>query len=301
MRQVRLGQTDIKVGAISYGCWRFAGTDVADARSKIEAALDVGMTLIDTADIYGFGTADGFGGAERLLGDVLRSSPGLRERMVLTTKGGITPPVPYDSSYEYLTGAIDASLERLNLDSVDLYQIHRPDLLARVDETARALEDMVKAGKTKYVGVSNFTVPQTRALQAHLPFPLVSAQPEFSAWEQAAITDGTLDWCSETGASCLAWSPLAGGSLATGTAPDHADKVRYSAVIAALDSIAEHHNINRTQAAIAFALRHPGNVIPIVGTQRIDRIEEAAAAAAITLSRREWYDVIEARRGEKLP
>ena len=131
-----LGRTDLVVGPLAYGCWRFSGTAPDEAQEKVEAALDAGMTLVDTADIYGFGSngtnrslPDGFGDAEALLGVVLARAPHLRERMVLATKGGIRPPVPYDQSHEYLTAACEASLRRLGVDHVDLYQVHRPDVL----------------------------------------------------------------------------------------------------------------------------------------------------------------------------
>ena len=301
MRQVQIGQSGLSVGAIAYGCWRFAGTGRAEAQRKIDTALACGMTLIDTADIYGFGEPAGFGGAESLLGELLTDSPELRGRMVLATKGGITPPTPYDSSYDYLTEACKASLKRLNTEIIDLYQIHRPDLLAPMPETARALNDLVAGGHVRAIGVSNFTVSQTRALQAHLDHPLASTQPEFSAWCQSPITDGTLDWASETGAATLAWSPLAGGHLATGLAPDPASEVRFKAVLAVIDRLAETHNTSRTSIALAFTLRHPANVIPIIGTQREDRIRDAASAVEIALSRRDWYDVVEAFRGVPMP
>jgi len=299
MQQIKLGNSDLTVGAIAYGCWRFASTPFAEAQSNIETSLDQGMTLIDTADIYGFGEISGFGGAEVLLGQLLKDSPGLRDRMVLTTKGGITPPTPYDSSYDYLIKACEASLKRLGVECVDFYQIHRPDLTAPMTETARALNDLIRQGKIRYIGVSNFTVSQTRALQAHLDTPIICTQPEFSAWEQAPINDGTLDWCSETNTTCLAWSPLAGGALATGVqAPD---TERFSAVMTVIDRLAEEHHATRTQIALAFCRGHGAEVIPIIGTQRNSRIQEAAGAAHVKLNRRDWYDLVEVRRGEKMP
>ena len=158
MKQITLGLTDLSVGPIGYGCWRFTNSTVQEADSKIRTALDCEMTLIDTADIYGLGETRGFGGAEDVLGEVLKTSPELRSQMVLATKGGIDAVRPYDSTYDYLMAAMDKSLTRLKTDYVDLYQIHRPDITTPMIETARALNDMVKSGKTKYVGVSNFTV-----------------------------------------------------------------------------------------------------------------------------------------------
>ncbi|MEM9233878.1 MAG: aldo/keto reductase [Pseudomonadota bacterium] len=301
MRTICIGQSDLEVGAIAYGCWRFASSTVDEATAKIRAALNLGMTLIDTADIYGFGEPAGFGGAERILGDVLRADPSLRKRMVLATKGGITIPTPYNSSYDYLMDAMDASLERLGVEHVDLYMIHRPDLTAPVEETARALNHMVSSGKTRYLGVSNHTVPQMRALEAHLEVSLISTQPEFSALHQDPITDGTLDWCAERRATALAWSPLGGGSLATGVAGQGADKAMVERVMGVVDRLAETHGATRTQIALAFTMAHGVNVVPIIGTQTISRMEEAAGAAHVSLGKRDFYDLVEAYRGEGMP
>ena len=295
MRQTRLGS--FTIGAIAYGCWRFAGSTPAEAQEKIETALDAGMTLIDTADIYGYGEPCGFGGAEAVLGEVLAASPDLRDRMVLATKGGIIPPRPYDSGSDYLISAAEASLKRLRVEQIDLYQIHRPDLTAPVEETASALDTLIASGKVKHVGVSNFTVAQTRALQAHLSAPLVSTQPEFSAVHQDPVTDGTLDWCSETGAACLAWSPLGGGRLVTRDLRDERER-RVHAILA---RIAERLGTDISNAALAFILKHQANVVPIIGTQTPARIRASAAAAGLDFTARDFYDIVEAWRGVPMP
>ncbi|MGB6229067.1 MAG: aldo/keto reductase, partial [Litorimonas sp.] len=181
-------------GKIGYGCMGLVGHGLDEADRLIRTALDAGMALIDTADIYGFGTDPGFGAAEAALGEVLAASPELRDRMTLATKGGIIPPRPYDSSRDYLMGALDASLARLRVDRVDLYQVHRPDLLVPMADLAATLDAMVESGKVGAVGVSNFTADQTRALAAHLRAPLVSLQPEFSVLAQGALDDGVLDY-----------------------------------------------------------------------------------------------------------
>src|SRR3546814_319226 len=165
-----------EVAPIAWGMWRFAGVDLATARARIDAAFEVGVTLFDTADIYGFDTPGGFGSAETLLGEVFGEAPGLRDGMLLATKGGIIPGVPYDSSAPYLASAIDASLRRLRTERVELWQIHRPDLLAHPQEIARTLEEAHGAGKIGAIGVSNFTPAQTSALAHFLPVPLVSHQ-----------------------------------------------------------------------------------------------------------------------------
>ncbi len=301
MKQVTLGQTEETVGAIAYGCWRFAESTVKEAEAKINSALDTSMTLIDTADIYGLGETRGFGGAEVVLGDVLKASPSLRDRMFLATKGGIDAVRPYDGSFDYLTEAMEKSLKRLQTGHVDLYQIHRPDLSISFKETARALNKMLHQGKTRYVGVSNFTAAQTRALQAHLDAPLLTTQPEFSALCQDPITDGTLDLCMEKSMTALAWSPLAGGALATGQHTSDKGKKRFKRVLKVIKRLAETYNTNTGAIALAFTMAHGADVIPIIGTQTLKRITDSAKATDIPMSGRDFYDIIEAYNGAQMP
>ena len=133
--------------------------------------------------------------------------------MILATKGGIQPPKPYDSSAGYLRSACEASLSRLGVDVIDIYQVHRPDLLAHPGEVAEVLTELRDAGKVGEVGISNHSVAQARALQAYLDFPIATSQPEFSPLHLDPLVDGTLDLCMELGMAPLAWSPLAGGRL----------------------------------------------------------------------------------------
>lgn len=291
------------IGPIAYGCWRFAGTDVAVAREKIETALELGMTLIDTADIYGYdGSAPapggGFGASEELLGRVLAATPGLRDRMVLATKGGITPPAPYDSGRNYLRAACEASLRRLQVETLDLYQIHRPDLLAHPEDVASVLDELVTSGKVRAVGVSNYTVAQTRALQAWLWTTLASSQPQFSPVALDPITDGTFDLCMESGMVPLAWSPLGGGRLGGKVDPTDLRAVEVAEVC---DLIASEQGVTRSAILLAWAIRHPAGVVPIIGTQRVERIRECARAVDIELTSDQWYQILVAARGEAMP
>ena len=187
--------------------------------------------------------------------------------------------------------ALEASLTRLQTDYVDLYQIHRPDLTIPMSEVARALNEMVESGKARTIGVSNFTVPQMRSLQAHLKHPLISIQPEFSALEQSALENGQLDFAEEIGAAVLAWSPLARGKIPTTEGP----------VQKVLDEIAKTYGISRATAALAFLRGFGANVIPIIGTQNPTRITESGYAAQVNLTGREVYNVIEAYRGADMP
>ena len=280
---------------IAWGMWRFAGRPVAEARALVEAAFAAGVTLFDTADIYGFDGKGGFGDAESLLGEVFGQSPGLRDGMVLATKGGITPPVPYDSSATYLTEALDASLRRMRVERVELYQIHRPDILTHPQEVARALDDMVSSGKVAVVGVSNYTVDQTRTLASFLSVPLATTQPEFSPLAIDPLAAGTLDQAMQHDLAVLAWSPLGGGRI---TAPVTA---RERAVAAALARKALASGVDVAAAAYAWIMAHPARAIPIVGTQNAGRIAALADVYKVHWTRAEWYEVLVAARGEKLP
>ena len=295
--RIPLGKSGIEVAPLAWGMWRFRGVDVAAARRLVEAALDAGMDLLDTADVYGPDNGEPFGAAEALLGRVLAEAPGLRDRFVLATKGGIRLGVPYDSSADYLVEACEASLRRLGVERVDLYQIHRPDTLAHPAEVAGAFERLHAAGKVRAFGVSNHTAAQTAALQAHLPFPLATIQPEFSALAIAPLSDGVLDQALERNLGVLAWSPLGGGRLGAETPAEP----RARAVAEALDAVARPLGVPRSAAAYAWILAHPARPIPIVGSQTPERIAEAARALEVSFTRAQWYAVLTAARGEPLP
>lgn len=283
------------VGRIGFGCWRLTTGSTSEAARLVEGALDLGCTLVDTADVYGLdwgGT--GFGTCEERLGHVLRRSPGLRDRMLLATKGGIVPGVPYDSSPASITAACEASLRRLQTDRVDLFQVHRPDLYTHPAALAEALDALVQRGLVHMLGVSNHTPAQVAALQAHLRTPLVSVQPELSVVQLSAMRDGTLDQAMTAGLAVLAWSPLAGGRIASGegVAP---------ALLATLDRIAAEHSTDRSTIAVAFVLAHPSTPVAIMGTQRLDRLAASVAAADLTLTRADLYAIVEASEGRPLP
>jgi len=283
------------VGALGFGLWRYTNSDIGAAQRVLETALDAGMNLVDNADVYGFdwgGT--GFGSVEDNLGRVLAVAPHLRDRMVLATKGGIMPPIPYDSSPPALRSACEASLRRMGVDVIDLYQIHRPDMLTHPSDVAATLTDLRSEGKIREVGVSNHTPAQVAALAAHLPFPLASNQPEYSALHLDPLRDGTFDDCMRTGTAVLAWSPLGGGRLATG------DGVRPE-LLAVLDRLAERESTDRATMAIAFVLAHPAQPVAIVGSQNPQRLVDMGAALNVTLSREDVYSIIQASEGVPLP
>ena len=292
-----LGASGIAVSPIAWGMWRLAenGRTAADAARLVHAALDAGINFLDTADIYGFDGVGGFGDAEALLGEVLAAEPGLRQRMVLASKGGIMPPLPYDQSPDYLARALDASLRRMKVDTIDLYQIHRPDILAHPQEVARVLDDAVAAGKIRTIGVSNFTVHQIAALNQFLGNKLVATQPEISPLRITCFENGELDQAMMLGLTPLAWSPLGGGRLAD------PQSERDRAVAAELDRVAASFGVSRTVAAYSWLMAHPAGIVPIIGSQQPARIVEGAAALKVQWNRTDWYAVLVAARGERLP
>ena len=283
------------VGAIGYGLWRFTSASVDVATELIETALDNGLDLIDTSDVYGLDWGgSGFGEVEALLGRVLERSPALRERMVLATKGGIVPPVPYDSSRAALRAACEDSLRRLGVDAIDLYQIHRPDMFTHPAEVADTLMALRDEGKIVEIGVSNHTPAQVEALAAHLDVPIATNQPEFSVAHLDPLRDGTLDTCMRTGTTPLAWSPLGGGAIARG------EGLRPE-LLTTLDEIAAREEVQRTHVALAFVLAHPARPIPLIGTQSPGRIVDCVRALEVRLDRRDVYRIIEASEGRPLP
>ncbi|MBL0923889.1 MAG: aldo/keto reductase [Sphingomonadaceae bacterium] len=290
----RLGKSGIDISSIAWGMWRFAGLELSAARAAIDAAFEAGITLFDTADIYGFGK-EGFGKAEELLGRVFADAPGLRDNMVLATKGGIIPPTPYNSSAEYLAKAIDESLVRLQTDRIDLWQIHRPDVLTHPQEIARTVEEAVAAGKVRAFGVSNFTQAQIQTLAHFSSVPIVSTQPELSPLRIETIENGELDQAIAMDMAVLAWSPLGGGRIGD------PKNEREQNVAAALSGVAAAHDVSRTAAAYSWIMAHPARPIPIVGSQNPARIAEAADAYKIQWTRADWYSVLVAARGVPLP
>lgn len=286
-----LGKSGLTVSPLAWGMWRLAGDDIAPVRALIDAALEAGITLFDTADIYGADVPAGFGSAEELFGRALAEERALRDRMVIATKGGIRPGIPYNSGADYLAGALDDSLRRLGVDVIDLYQVHRRDFLTHPQEVAAALTRMVETGKVRALGVSNHSVHELEALQSFLAQPLASTQPEFSPLRAAPLFDGVLDQAMRLDLAVLAWSPLGGGRLAD---PSHP----------AARLLAEHgaeFGVDAATAALSWVMAHPARVIPIIGSQNPARVRAAADACKVEWTRARWYAVLEAGTGEKLP
>ena len=284
---------DLSIGPLGYGCWRLVNMPVDDARARIEHVLGLGMNLIDTADVYGLdwgGTA--FGSAEQLLGEVLKDAPSLRDRMVLASKGGIVPGVPYNSAY--LEQACNNSLQRLGVERLDLYQIHRPDMLTHPQETARVLQRLKDSGKVRSFGVSNHTNSQTRALMEYLPGAIISQQPQYSALHLDPLFDGTFDQCMQHQQTPLIWSPLAGGRLGDSSAMPQA-------LVTVLQNLAEREGVDISTIGLAFVLAHPARPVALLGSLNLERLTQAQQALTVQLDRTDVYQIIQASMGEALP
>lgn len=284
-----------EVSSVAWGMWRFGDVDLKTARARVDAAFEAGITFFDTADIYGCDMPAGFGHSEALLGEVFADAPELRGQMVLASKGGIVLGTPYNSSREYIAAAIDASLVRLGVDHIDLWQVHRPDILTHPAELADALQTAVGSGKVGAVGVSNFTSAQIDALRSAMDIPLVSTQPEFSPLHLGPLQNGEFDQAMQHSMAVMAWSPLGGGRIAAPKTD------REKAVASVLDSVAEGFGVSRATATFSWIAAHPARPIPIIGSQTPARIAEAADIYKVTWTRKAWYDVLQAAMGENLP
>ena len=284
---------NVRISPLGYGCWRLVNMPMTEARERIEHVLAHGMNLIDTADVYGLdwgGTA--FGSAEELLGEVLKDAPGLRDQMVLASKGGIIPGVPYDSAN--LEQACNDSLRRLGVECLDLYQIHRPDMLTHPEETARVLQRLKDSGKVRAFGVSNYTTDQTSALMAYLPGEIISQQLQYSALHLDPLFDGTFDQCMQHQQTLLVWSPLAGGRLGDpSTMPE--------GLVSVLQTLAEREGVDLPTIGLAFVLAHPARPVALLGSLNLERLTLAQQALRVQLDRADVYQVIQAAVGGSLP
>jgi predicted oxidoreductase len=277
----------------------------AGVRAHI-AALEAGYTLFDTADIYCRGVC------EEILGQSLRENSGMRERIVIATKCGIrfggdpNPDSPhrYDFSAEHIIASCEGSLRRIGIETIDLYHLHRPDVLMNPIEIAGAFDKLKRAGKVREFGVSNFLPSMLTMIQAHCPVRLIVNQVEIHPGRLDCFVDGTLDQCLERTITPLSWSPLGGGWLGAGGRPirdDDPNRELKLNLVKTLDDTAAVHGVNRTIVTLAWLLKHPSGIIPIVGSNNPDHLRDATRADDVELSRDEWYRILLAARGKPLP
>ncbi len=314
MKTQPIGRTGLLATRLAYGCMRVAGTwnpaevtaeKRAYGKQAILAAYEAGYRLFDHADIYGRGMC------ETIFGEVLRETPSLRRDILIATKCGIrfpgdpAPGAPhrYDFSAAHIRRSCEASLRRLQVETIDIYQLHRPDLLMDPTEIAGAFDTLRRQGKVRYFGVSNFSPSFLRALQSAWAMPLAVNQVEIHLGRLDALTDGTLDQCLERNLTPLAWSPLGGGFLGTdGTVPDtHPRRDTMKNLLQVMEGLAAQLGVSRTVLALAWLLTHPAHIIPIVGSCNPLHIRDAARADDVALSREHWYKLLLAARGQPLP
>ncbi len=324
MNHYTVPNTNLSVSRLAYGTWHLGGawdktspTDDVKKRAVrlISAAVDCGVNHIDLADIYSMGKS------EEVVGYALRQDASLRDKIVLQGKCGIVlasdpghgPPQRYDFSFEHTIKSVETSLGRLGTDRIDILTLHRPDPLVEYEDVARAFEHLHSSGKVRYFGVSNHTAGQISLLQRHVRQPIVLNQLEVSLLHHHLISDGLcanmnggayrnvsglLDFCKLNRIMVQAWSPTAGGRVFAGQADSTDAQQRLARQISAL---ARQYGTADEAIALAWLLRHPAGIQPILGTRNPDRIGKSVSADNISLSRTEWYALLEAARGGPVP
>ncbi|MBL8141355.1 MAG: aldo/keto reductase [Acidobacteria bacterium] len=324
MQTCTLQGSSLTLSRIGYGCMGMAGSwdatplgdgDVARAANAVATAVDLGITLFDHADIYCRGKS------EEVFGRLLADQPGLRDRVVLQSKCGIrfaddpAPGVParYDFSRDHIVASVEASLRRLRTSHLDILLLHRPDPLWEPDEVAHAFDSLHASGKVRHFGVSNHTAAQIAALQSTIDQPIVANQVQLSLWHAALITDGivfnrnapaiagvtgTLDYCREHHILVQAYSVMGKGTrLVPGGDADAADR----ATADLITRLAHRHVVSREAIVVAWILRHPAGIQPVLGTRTPERLRACCEADGVSLSREEWYALLTAAQGEPLP
>ena len=296
MQRVNLSET-LEMSRIVYGMWRLgddSDTSASHVEAKIQACLDQGITTFDQADIYGGYTA------EAVLGEALRANPGLRQQMEIVSKCDIVAPVGryldasvkyYDTSRAHMLKSVDISLSEMGIDHIDLLLIHRPDPFMDHHETGAALDEIVASGKVGAVGVSNFRPWDWNLLQSAMKTQLVTNQIEISLGEISPFSNGDLAFHQQHGHHLMAWSPLGGGVLMDGSPP----------VGVVADEIAGEFGVDRATVAVAFLLAHPAGILPVLGTNTLDRIKRISSAFNVELKRETWFRLYEAALGHEVP
>jgi predicted oxidoreductase len=273
------------------GAWRWHTVSSQTVDQLIHISLDQGITTFDHADIYGDHSN------EEIFGNLIRGNSSLRNRMQLVTKCGIKFPSAkrpktwvkhYDTSREHIIWSAENSLKMLGTDRLDLLLIHRPDPLLNPEVVSEAFSQLREQGKVLHFGVSNFTSSQFELLQSNLSFPLVTNQIELSLTEHSSMFDGTLDTLMKHKVCPMAWSPLGGGKLM---------EQNFRQVFAK----SSQYNATENQLAIAWLLRHPSKIFPVIGTTKPERIQESAGAMNFSIDVQDWFDMLKVVQGKEMP
>lgn len=283
------------IGTMRLGEWG-AQLSTQALEKFIDGCLDLGLRDFDHADIYGHYTEEGN------FGRVLKRRPDLKSKVQITTKCGIkliTPNRPthslksYDSSKKHILFSAEKSLQNLGVEQLDVLLLHRPDYLMNPHEIAEAFTQLQQAGKVKAFGVSNFSPSQFELLNQF--FPLINNQVEISLLHRNAFEDGTLDQCLRLGITPTAWSPLGGGALFKKGEDPILSKIQK-----VLEILGEKHQASADQILIAWLIKHPAGILPVLGTTKINRVKSALNATKIKLSHEDWYALWEAAIGKNI-
>ena len=289
------------------------GKDIDQAFDLVTKALDIGINVIDLADIYTHGKA------EKTMGELFKRERSLRNHLILQSKVGIklTPTFDichYDLSGDWITEAVNASIKRLHDNTLDILFLHRPDPLMQLDETANALMKLHEQGKFEYLAVSNMHAGQIAFLQSALQVPIVANQLEMSLaccdFVEDAITvnmpinanngfpRGTLEYCQQAGVQLQAWGPMAQGLFSGESASNSKNVIATTALV---KKLAQQYGVEPSAIVLAWLMRHPANIQPVLGTTNTERLTSAQKALTIQLSREHWYSLLESIRGKKVP
>ena len=276
----------LEMSRLVYGMWRLgddADTSVGHIQNKISACLDQGITTMDQADIYG-----GYE-AEEIMGAAL--TPELRNQIEIVTKCDIVAPMGryadarvkyYDTSRAHILASVEHSLRLMKIDHIDLLLIHRPDPLMDHHETGAALDEVVKSGQVRAVGVSNFRPYDWDLLQSAMTTKLVTNQIEISLLHHAPFTNGDIAFHQMNNQPPMAWSPLGGGALF---------EAENAGLRIALKAVGDAHGVDEGAVAIAWLLAHPARILPVLGTNNLDRIKRIGDAAKVQIDRETWFDL----------
>ena len=301
MKRVELGRGGLSLSQVCYGAWRLTDNNedhsIKAVHKKIETCFEMGITSFDHADIYGDYAC------EKVFGDVLREMPNLRDKMEIISKCGIkliSSNRPdhriksYDTSEKHLRFSVENSLKNLATDHLDLLLIHRPNPFMDYEKTAIALDTLVKEGKVKNLGVSNFTTWQFDTLNNFLENKLVTNQIEASVLHLDGFHDGTVAQCQKHKIAPMAWSPLGGGQL-------FSQSEKAQRVMNVLERVGKENNLTAAAVAFSFLSSHPSKMIPIIGTNKLERIKELAASDNYMMDEETWHEIWSASTGVEVP
>ncbi len=290
-----------EVSRIIYGMWRLGDDEnqsAAHVQQKIESCLSQGITTFDQADIYGDYQS------EQILGHALKAAPSLRDKMQIVTKCDIkllSTKFPerrvkyYDTSAQYITHSVEGSLLNMNIEHIDILLLHRPDPLMDAEETGAALDALINSGKVGAVGVSNFRQNDWSLLQSRMSHALQTNQIELNVLANAALSNGDVAFFQQHNIPLMAWSPLAGGELVSNNiAPEH------QALRKRMQSLAEQHGVGEDAIAVAWLLRHPANILPVMGTNNLQRIAQLSSALSVTIDRETWFELYTLANGQEV-